>query len=64
MSGPLAPRDCQGWNRLGRVLALVACGSLLVGLAGCLVPVGLMVGPTAGRLLVDVLLDVLLSTPR
>jgi len=51
-------------NRIARVLAAVICGSLLVPLGGCLLPVGLMVAPTAGRLLVDILLDALLSMRR
>lgn len=50
--------------RIGAVLAAVVCGGLLTTLGGCLLPVGIMVAPTAGRLVVDVLLDVLLSVPR
>jgi hypothetical protein len=52
------------WSRISRVLALAGCGSLLVGFPGCLVPAALMVAPTAGRVLVDVILDALLSTAR
>ncbi len=64
MSGRQPIERCHRWYRISRMLALAVCGSLLAALAGCLLPVGLMVAPTAGRLLVDVLLDALLSTPR